>query len=68
MAILTATIICPSCGHAAIEMMPKDACQFFYECKGCRRVLRPKAGDCCVYCSYADRPCPPKQDQGLTPN
>nr|WP_281243396.1 GDCCVxC domain-containing (seleno)protein [Roseovarius lutimaris] len=24
-------------------------------------VLRPKPGDCCVYCSYADVACPPVQ-------
>ena len=31
---------------------PTDACQFFYECEGCRVLLRPKKGDCCVFCSY----------------
>jgi hypothetical protein len=62
-ASMTATITCPLCGHQALETMPTDACQFFYECKGCRRVLQPKPGDCCVFCSYADRPCPPKQNE-----
>jgi hypothetical protein len=41
--------------------MPSDACQFFYDCPGCGAVLRPKPGDCCVFCSYGDRPCPPVQ-------
>jgi len=41
--------------------MPVDACQFFYDCKGCGGVLRPKAGDCCVFCSFGDIPCPPIQ-------
>ncbi len=27
-------------------------CQFFYECVNCKTVLRPKDGDCCVYCSH----------------
>ena len=58
---LTATITCPLCGHQSVETMPTRACQFFYECRGCHAVLRPKVGDCCVFCSYADRPCPPKQ-------
>jgi hypothetical protein len=44
--------------------MPTDACQWFYDCKGCGAVLKPKPGDCCVYCSYADRPCPPIQAGG----
>lgn len=43
--------------------MPTAACQFFYDCKGCNTVLRPRAGDCCVFCSYGDKPCPPIQEQ-----
>jgi len=42
--------------------MPTDACQFFYDCKGCGAVLRPLEGDCCVFCSYGTVPCPPIQD------
>ncbi|WP_322853565.1 GDCCVxC domain-containing (seleno)protein [Roseibium algicola] len=41
--------------------MPTDSCQWFYECKACHEVLKPKAGDCCVFCSYATVPCPPIQ-------
>ncbi|MGB9260201.1 MAG: GDCCVxC domain-containing (seleno)protein [Pseudolabrys sp.] len=41
--------------------MPTDACQFFYACKGCGHRLRPKSGDCCVFCSYGSAPCPPVQ-------
>jgi hypothetical protein len=37
-----------------------EACQFFYRCEGCEAVLKPQPGDCCVFCSYADTPCPPK--------
>ena len=54
-------ITCPECGHAALETMPINACQWFYDCKGCGAVLRPKAGDCCVFCSYGTVPCPPVQ-------
>ena len=42
--------------------MPTDACQFFYECKGCGSLLKPLTGDCCVFCSYGDVPCPPIQE------
>jgi hypothetical protein len=59
--ILTSTLTCPQCGHRAREAMPTDACQFFYECKGCGAVLKPLPGDCCVFCSYGDAPCPPVQ-------
>jgi len=41
--------------------MPTDACQFFYACKCCGERLRPRDGDCCVFCSFGDDPCPPKQ-------
>jgi len=61
---LNSTITCPECGHAASETMPTDACQFFYECAGCGVVLRPLAGDCCVFCSYGTVPCPPIQKAG----
>jgi hypothetical protein len=58
---LRSTITCTHCGHRRTEIMPTDACQFFYDCSGCGRVLRPKTGDCCVFCSYGDVPCPPIQ-------
>lgn len=54
-------IACPECGHVAREAMPTDACQWFYDCRGCGAVLRPKPGDCCVFCSFGDVPCPPVQ-------
>lgn len=41
--------------------MPTDACQFFYECTACHALLRPEAGDCCVFCSFGDVKCPPVQ-------
>lgn len=59
--VLESTITCPECGHVETETMPTDACQWFYDCKGCKAVLKPLPGDCCVYCSYATMPCPPIQ-------
>lgn len=59
---LTSTITCPHCGHKTTETMPTNACQFFYDCKGCGKVLRPNEGDCCVFCSFGDVPCPPIQE------
>lgn len=55
------TLTCPECGHQALETMPTDACQYYYDCKGCGAALKPKHGDCCVYCSYGDVKCPPMQ-------
>lgn len=58
---LKSAITCPECGHVEFETMPTNACQWFYDCKGCGAVLKPKEGDCCVYCSYGTIPCPPVQ-------
>ena len=55
------TIACPVCGHRKVETMPVDACQYFYDCENCKTVLKPKPGDCCVFCSYGDVVCPSKQ-------
>ena len=57
-------ITCPQCGAAKSETMPTDACQFFYRCTGCGTMLKPKPGDCCVFCSYGSVPCPPMQAGG----
>ena len=62
--LLSSTLTCPECGKSSIETMPTDACQYFYDCQGCGVVLKPKPGDCCVYCSYGDVPCPPIQEGG----
>lgn len=61
---LDSTITCPMCSIANREIMVIDACQFFYECTGCGALLRPKPGDCCVFCSYGSVPCPPIQQAG----
>ena len=60
---LESVLTCPHCGHVRRETMPTDACQFFYECEQCKTLLLPKAGDCCVFCSYGSVKCPPMQMQ-----
>ncbi|OYX43061.1 MAG: hypothetical protein B7Z02_10380 [Rhodobacterales bacterium 32-67-9] len=59
--ILISTITCPHCGQRTSETMPVDACQWFYTCPACGTTLRPRKGDCCVFCSWGDTPCPPVQ-------
>lgn len=59
--VLRSTLTCPHCGHAKTESMPTNACQWFYACENCGKVLRPKGGDCCVFCSYGSVKCPPVQ-------
>ena len=65
--VLQSVVTCPNCGNQAHETMPTDACVFFYECPGCRTLLRPKSGHCCVFCSYGSIPCPSVQTQRETP-
>ena len=58
-------VTCPDCGHRESEVMPSDACIYFYDCKSCGALLRPRPGDCCVFCSYGDVACPPVQAGGV---
>ena len=56
-----ALLTCPACGFVEGIEMPSDACHFFHECVNCKAILKPNPGDCCVFCSYADVPCPSNQ-------
>ena len=60
---LESVLTCPECGFSKREIMPVDACQFYYECTACKAVLRPRHGDCCVFCSYGSVKCPSMQNQ-----
>lgn len=60
--ICESKITCPECEFSQLEKMPSDSCQYFYECKNCHKLLKPKEGDCCVFCSYGSCPCPPIQN------
>ena len=59
--IFHSVITCLACGHQRREAMLERSCQIVYHCTGCGAVLRPLAGDCCVYCSYGSVPCPAVQ-------
>ncbi|MGH7516309.1 MAG: GDCCVxC domain-containing (seleno)protein [Gemmatimonadales bacterium] len=56
-----ARITCPTCGVQSEEVMPPAACLFFGNCPACRARVRPRPGHCCVFCSYGDTLCPPRQ-------
>ena len=58
---LMSELTCSECGHAEVLAMPEDSCQWFHQCTACAAVLRPKKGDCCVFCSYGSVACPPIQ-------
>jgi len=55
-------LTCPECGYQETLTMPADACLWFHECTKCHTLLKPKSGDCCVFCSYGSVPCPPIQE------
>jgi hypothetical protein len=59
--ITRSTITCPECGFGVELEMPVNACQYFFTCSGCGASLKPKAGDCCIFCSYGSVKCPPVQ-------
>ncbi|WP_239113177.1 GDCCVxC domain-containing (seleno)protein [Shimia biformata] len=59
--ILISTLTCPRCGHTDRHEMPTDMCMFFHTCADCGHLMRPAPGDCCVFCSFGDVPCPPVQ-------
>ena len=56
-------ITCPNCTYRKKEKMPKDSCLYIYKCSSCNTVLKPKQGDCCVFCSYGNINCPPIQEK-----
>lgn len=55
------TLTCIYCSEKTSLDMPSDSCLISFECPHCHHILRPKSGDCCVFCSYGDNPCPPIQ-------
>ncbi len=54
-------ITCPNCGYKKVETMPTEVCLIKYSCEKCKTVLYPKAGDCCVFCTYGTHKCPSMQ-------
>ena len=58
---LTSTLTCPQCSDRTTRTMPQDACVIVAHCTACDATMRPRLGDCCVFCSYGNVPCPPIQ-------
>ena len=61
--VLESVLTCPACGFSKSETMPVDACLYYYECTACKALLKPRLGDCCVFCSHGTVKCPPLQEQ-----
>lgn len=54
-------ITCPHCQYSKMELLPTEVCQIKYTCSNCDKVITPKDGDCCVFCSYGSHKCPSMQ-------
>lgn len=54
-------ITCPKCGYKKKEVMPTNICVIKYNCEKCNEELRPKNGDCCVFCTHGTHKCPSMQ-------
>lgn len=59
-------LTCPVCSFAEELDIPLDYCLFFHVCTNCGVRIRPLSGDCCVFCSYGNYHCIPKQREALT--
>ena len=53
-----ANLTCPFCDKEQDVEIPTDACLAFHKCEQCGKVIAPKAGECCVVCSWSDERCP----------
>jgi glutaredoxin len=53
-----ATLTCPECNYQQKRGVPTVACVSFYVCNNCKKTIKSLETDCCVFCSYADKPCP----------
>ena len=54
-------LTCPHCNYEELLEMPGDSCIYYHTCNSCNEIIKPKLGDCCVFCSYGSVPCPPIQ-------
>ena len=61
--VLESVLVCPVCGFAKRETMPTEACQFFYECAGCKTLLRPNLATAASFVPYGSVKCPPMQGE-----
>jgi len=42
--VLESVLTCSHCAFTAQETMRTDACQYLFECRNCKSLLRPKPG------------------------
>jgi hypothetical protein len=62
--LFDAILTCPLCKGKTTEIMLENTCQYAYRCPHCQETIKTQKGDCCVFCCYADYPCPSTQISG----
>lgn len=60
----TATIVCPHCNHPSEETMRVRIVERTIRCSECSEMIEAPADKHCVWCAYADIPCPVVQNDG----
>ena len=58
-------LTCPYCCFREAWEIPADFCLISHRCTNCNMQIKPAPGDCCVFCSYGDTLCIPKQRERL---
>lgn len=56
-----ARLRCPGCGRILAEQMPSEGQVLHTICFSCGTGVPAPEGTCCVYCAFADNPCPDEQ-------
>lgn len=52
---------CPHCNFEEFLDMSFDNCIISHKCNSCGKIMTPREGECCIFCSYGSEKCPTKQ-------
>ena len=58
-------LTCPDCEHSSEEHIPRDYWVILHRCRSCNKMLKPHAGNCCVFCSYGSVKCNGEQNSAI---
>ncbi len=50
-------VTCPHCQAFELVEIPTGFSQHLYRCPSCLVILKPKSGDCCIFCSFGSHDC-----------
>ncbi|WP_370624068.1 GDCCVxC domain-containing (seleno)protein [Polynucleobacter sp. AP-Feld-500C-C5] len=55
--LLKSILTCPHCQASEVISIEVGSSYHLYRCHSCSTILKPKSGDCCILCSFANRDC-----------